>query len=273
MFKGNKVPSIDDRGNSKINSEGVKNMEESVSEMSQESLPSALKENRSFGDRSTSHWQPKLSNQWDGIEMESGQFNKKVSSHGKRSLASHVEKEAGEPVGQHLKGHFAGEKNSAPDATAQANQEPRKEGKSTSQKGCPRSPNRELIVEHPSTNMDNRHEQRSSSGFRKHGNQSSRLVRGHESHADWGSSGPDMRQTSNWEKQRSNLHYEYQPVGPQNSSRQHIQEGQNSGTRFRERGPNQSRHGRGNFYGRQGGVVSTEVVKTVREDPKMVTPL
>ena len=118
----------------------------------------------------------------------------------------------------------------------------------------------------PPESEDARFEQRSSSGFRKHGNQNNRSGRGQEPREDWNSVGQDSQHHNvpgNRERQPRNSHYEYQPVGPNNHSKFNSFKGptdgsHNMGPRYRERGQGQSRRGGGNPYGRKSGTVQVD---------------
>ncbi|OMO67543.1 hypothetical protein COLO4_30100 [Corchorus olitorius] len=248
-----------------------------VHEMAQSDLPATPKENR-VGDRSTSQWQPKSSainnrgtrpdnDQNAGPEI--GRANKKDTAQGKVSLPSQPEKETTGSVTQPLKDQYIPDKRNVEEAHNAGHYESKRERKVGSLKGRPQSPNQglDLPMEAPPSNVDNRNEQRTTSGLRKNGNQHNRFGRGHESRGEWGSSGQEIRQQhnppANRDRQRhNNSHYEYQPVGPQNNSRPNNPEGPKDGThtggRFRDRGQSHSRRGGGNFHGRQSGAVRVD---------------
>ncbi|XP_022738831.1 protein MODIFIER OF SNC1 1-like isoform X2 [Durio zibethinus] len=249
----------------------------SVPEMVQLDSPAASKENRGVGDRSTSHWQPKLSainqrgSRPDGdqnVGAEIGRTSTKDSTCQGRVLhPSQLDKETYEGVTQPLEYQCISEKGSVEESRNVQYHESKRERKVASLKRRPHSPNQGpgLPAEAPPLNVDTRNEQRSTTGSRKNGNQKNQFGRGHESRGDWGSSGQEMKQhnpTANREQQRHNSHYEYQPVGPQNSRRANNLEGpkdsHGTGARFRERGQSHSRRGGGNFHGRQSGTVRVD---------------
>ncbi|KAL2482508.1 protein MODIFIER OF SNC1 1 [Forsythia ovata] len=109
-------------------------------------------------------------------------------------------------------------------------------------------------------NMAGEHERNFPSGFRRNGNQNNRSGRGHESHGDW-SSGHDSRQhnvPTFRERQRQNVHFEYQPVGQYKNSKTDKLVGSGDGSndvapRYRERNQSHSKRDGGNFNRRQGG--------------------
>ncbi|KAL8118373.1 protein MODIFIER OF SNC1 1-like [Apium graveolens] len=127
-----------------------------------------------------------------------------------------------------------------------------------------------VAKEHPQPHTESgkmRFEQRSSSEYRKHGNQNNRPVRGQESREDWSSGGQDNRHYSvpgNRERQLRNSHYEYLPVGTHNHGKSNNFEGpiagsHNMGARYRESGQGQLRRGGGNSYGRKGSAVQVDI--------------
>ncbi|XWS37510.1 hypothetical protein CRYUN_Cryun19dG0049000 [Craigia yunnanensis] len=256
------------------------NPQSSVCEMVQSDLPAASKENFGSGDRSTSHWQPKSSvinqrgSRPDGdqnVWAEIGRTNKKDSTpQGRVSHPSQPDQETSEVMTQPLKDQYISEKRSVEEAHNVGYHDSKRERKVASLKGRPHSPKQVpgLPVEAPPSHVDTRNEQRSAAGFRKNGNQNNRFGRGHEFRGDWGSSGQEMKQhnpPANRERQRHNSHYEYQPVGPQNNRRANNPEGtkdgsHGTGARFRERGQSHSRHGGGDFHGRQSGTLRVDGV-------------
>ncbi|PPS16860.1 hypothetical protein GOBAR_AA03720 [Gossypium barbadense] len=194
------------------------------------------------------------------------QTNKKDSApQAKVSHPSQPEKQTSKGVTLPPKDHYVSEKG-VEEAHNVGLHESKRERNVTSHKERPHSPNQGpgLPVEAPPSNMDNRNEQRSVSGFRKNGNQTNRYGRGHESRGDWGSSGQEKQPNppANRERQRHNSHYEYQPVGPQNNnnnSRANNPEGgregsHGTGARYKERGQTHSRRGGGSFHGRLSGI-------------------
>ncbi|KAF5476765.1 hypothetical protein F2P56_003469 [Juglans regia] len=281
-FKGQKGMGnnndLDRKENSSGNADKIDTQSSSL-EMSQTHLPTTLKDNRGTGERSTAHWQPK--SQTFPANSQQGSRNNSVRSGGpgvvwtnkKEStpqgaavpLTPLHDKRTGEGVSAPCHDQSSSKKVDAEEALGAVGHREAKRGKKVgSLKGRPHSPNLVPVspVEQAPGSMDVRHEQRSSSGFRKSGNQNNnRFGRVHESRGDWNSSGHDSKHNnppSNWDRQRPNSHYEYQPVGPDNNNKSNIAEGSkdgihNTGPRFRERGQNHLRHGGGNFYGRLGG--------------------
>ncbi|KAK6276651.1 hypothetical protein POUND7_006360 [Theobroma cacao] len=280
-FKGNKGGGNNyDFDHKKINNgEAEKfNRQSSILEMGQSDLSATSKETRAVGERSTSHWQPKSSaiNQRgsrpdsdQNVGAEIGWANKKDSTpQGRVSIPPQPDKETSEGMTQPLKDQYISEKGNVEEAHNGGYHDSKRERKVASLKGRPHSPNQGpgLPVEAPQSNVDARTEQRTTSGFRKNGNQNTRYGRGHESRGEWGSSGQEIKQhnpPANRDRQRHNSHYEYQPVGPQNNSRPSNPEGakdgsHGAGARFRERGQSHSRRGGGNFHGRQSGSVRVD---------------
>ncbi|KAK2663718.1 hypothetical protein Ddye_002292 [Dipteronia dyeriana] len=252
-----------------------------VPEMSHTEVLSASKENRAFGDRSTSHWQPKsqafsASNQ-RGSRPNSGQnVGADVVRVNRKDSIPQVglppptqpEKETNDGVAQAHRGQSASQ-TEVEETQYFGHQESKRERKMTSVKGRPHSPYQgpdSMVETTPQSNMDIQHEQHTSSGFRRNGNQNSRFGRGNESRGDWSSSGQDNRQQNqpiNRERQRQNSHYEYQPVGPYNNNRGNNYEGAKDGPnyasgRYRERGQPHPRRGGGNFNGRPSGTVRAD---------------
>ncbi|KAK9028139.1 hypothetical protein V6N11_067951 [Hibiscus sabdariffa] len=202
------------------------NPQSSAPEMVQLDSSAESKENRGVGDRSTSHWQPKSSpiNQRgsrpdsdQNVGAEISRTNRKDSApQAKVSHPSQPDKETRKGSTVSLKDHVS-EKGSVEEAHDVGYHESKRERNVASFKGRPHSPNQGpgLPVEAPPSNMDARNEQRSTTGFRKNGNQNNRYGRGHDSRGDWGSSGQEVKQQNppaNRERQRHNSHFEYQPV-------------------------------------------------------------
>ncbi|KAK7291620.1 hypothetical protein RIF29_06916 [Crotalaria pallida] len=276
-FRGHKGPGVNrdaDHKNSALETEKIET-HESPSEHSQPDAGAAVKENRGVGERLMSHWQPKsqASNNQRGnrpsdqiIGSVAG-VNQKDLTLGGESIPAGRDKESNAHVTQPHHHQSVSEKGKDGEAPHFRNQESR-ERKNPPSKRRPLSPNQVSSVEQAPTSMDQRHEQRPSSGFGRNGNQN-RFGRGHESRGDWKSSAQDNRQYNhqpkNRERQGSNMHYEYQPVGPYDDSKpEHFErprdgnhggprDGNLGGGRFRERSQTHSRRGGGNFYGRQGG--------------------
>ncbi|XP_043813784.1 protein MODIFIER OF SNC1 1 isoform X2 [Manihot esculenta] len=233
-------------------------------EMHQRDSLLAAKENNSTGERSTSHWQPKSqsvsatsqqgrqTNSSASGGSEGGRVIKESTRHGD-PLLPHPDKDTAAVRPQSHHDQLPSKKNLEESTTI--GQEPKRERKMTAQGGRPGSP-----FESSSHNMDVRHEKHMSSGFRKNGNQSSRFIRNHEFRGDKSGSVKDSKQhnvPAAREGQKHNSHYEYQPVGLHNSNKANNLEPSKdishdfSGTGYRERGQSHSRHGAGNFYGRQ----------------------
>ncbi|KAE8678354.1 oleosin 18 kDa-like [Hibiscus syriacus] len=248
----------------------------SAPEMVRLDSPAESKENRGVGDRSSSHWQPKSSpiNQRgsrpdsdQNVGAEISRTNRKDSApQAKKTHQLQPDKETSKAVTVSHKDHVS-EKGSVEEQNV-GHHESKRERNVVSLKGRPHSPNEGpgLPVEAPPFNMDTRNEQRSTTGFRKNGNQNNRYGRGHDSRGDWGSSGQEMKQQTpaNCERQRHNSHYEYQPVGPQNNNKNNNNNRANNpegprdgshgtGGRYRERGQSHPRRGGGNFHGRPSG--------------------
>ncbi|KAA8542278.1 hypothetical protein F0562_023586 [Nyssa sinensis] len=229
-----------------------KSYSSAVLEISQADKTVASRENRGIGERTSSHWQPKSqaytahnqrgssSSGGQNVAAEVGRGKTKDSTSQGRVHIPH-DKESSELMAQpHLDQSLSEHKNVA-EAPNLGQQEAKRERKVASFKGRPHSPNQGPVntveLAPPVASMDTHREQRSSSGFRKNGNQNNRSGRGHESRGDWSSAEQDNKQhnLSANREQRHILHYEY-----------------------RERGQGHSRRGGGNFYGRQGGSVQVD---------------
>ncbi|CAO2819051.1 unnamed protein product [Amaranthus hypochondriacus] len=230
------------------------------------------KEIRAAGDRSIPHWQPKS----HGHVKHNQQENRSQSG---QNFTTEDTKALKSETGQNDSSDTRSLRNqSAPKDPVLASedkvtrqaipnagfQEARRDKRVAPAKGRPPSPSWELEPSGGDVDpisfgtIDGRNEQNPSSGNRKNANQSSRFNRGHESRGDWSSTAHENKQhysSTNREKQRQNSHYQYQPVGSNSSGRSNessVQaESQSGASRFRERGQNQSRRGRGNFNGRQ----------------------
>lgn len=246
-----------------------------ASETSQADIPPASKENRSFGDRSTSHWQPKSqassSSHQRGNRPNNGQnvgadvvrANKKDSVPESGLPPSQSEKEISRGMSETHQGQSASQ-TKLEEAQNFGHQEHRRERKTMPAKSHQGSSS---VVEATPQNINTQHDQRPSSGHRRNGNQNTRYSRGNESRGDWNSSGQDNNnnnrqhnQPINRERQRQNSHYEYQPVAPHNNNRgnnyEEAKDGpSNTSGRYRERGQSHSRRGGGNFQGRPSGAV------------------
>ncbi|KAJ8771800.1 hypothetical protein K2173_026977 [Erythroxylum novogranatense] len=236
----------------RINSGDIEKVrvQSSSSDMVREDASGPSKENRDAAERLTSHWQPKshhylainqrgsrLNGGQDGVEP--GAANKKNSgSQGVVSLPHEADKV---PVVRDEQ--IVSEKRNLVDTSSMGPREAKKVG---THKGHPGSP-----PESPSK-VDGRSDQYTPLGFCKDENQNSHF--GLESHGEWTVSRKDNKQHNvNRERQR---HYEYQPVGPHNTTKANELEppkdgSSNSGPRFRQRSQSHSRRGGGNFQGRK----------------------
>ncbi|XP_027329249.1 protein MODIFIER OF SNC1 1 isoform X2 [Abrus precatorius] len=267
-FRGHKgVAGNRDVDNKKISGETEK-IETRVSS-SEHGQPDvvAAKENRVVGERLTSQWQPKSqpsTNQRGNTPSDQNVSsvvvgaNKNDSTHDGESLPASRGKSSNAHVAQPLHDQSVSEKSQVGEAPHFGNQEAKRERRNAPAKRRPHSPNQVSVisVEQAPTNMDLLHEQRPSSGSGKNGNQN-RFRRGHESHGDSKPPTQDNRhynQPTNRERQGSNLHYEYHPVGPYEDSKldnfERPKNGNHGGGRYRERGQTHSRRGGGNSYGR-----------------------
>ncbi|CAK7325063.1 unnamed protein product [Dovyalis caffra] len=245
------------------------------SEVHQAELPATSKESRIVGERSASHWQPKShqsfsatnqrgsrTNGGQNRDSEVGRGNRKdYYSQSGMPLLPQPGKDIAAVKAQPHPDRSLSEKSNLEEAPSTGHQEGKKERKIASHKGRPVSP-----AEPSPLNMDFQQEQRASSGYRKNGSQNNRSGREHDSRGEWSGYGKDNKQhnvPANRERQRQNSHYEYQPVGPQNSNKANNFESSkdgshNSVTRPRERGQSHSRRGGGNSYGRQTGSVRVD---------------
>ncbi|KAF9671625.1 hypothetical protein SADUNF_Sadunf12G0067100 [Salix dunnii] len=236
----------------------------------QADLPAISKENRSVGERSASHWQPRSqsypvtnqrgsrANGGQNTGSEVGRGNKKDStSQTCMPLLPQPGKDIATVKAQPHPDRSLSEKSHLEEAPHIVHQEGKNERKTSSHKGlCP-----SIRVEPPPPNMDFQQEHSVSSGFQKNGNQNSRFGRDHDSHGEWSGAGKDNKQhnvPANRERKRHNSHYEYQPVGTQNIYKANNFESSKDGShnsvaRSRERGQGRSRHGGGNPHGQQTG--------------------
>lgn len=248
---------------SKINSQSA------ALEMSQTELP-ASKENRGTGERSMAHWQPKhqsfSANNQQGSRGNNGRnVGAGVWTNKKESTPQIVVQQAPPPdkrtsgVSQPLHDQSP-PKRSDLGALNVGNQEATRGRKVGSLRERAPSPSRVPVgpVEHAPESMEVRQEQRSSSGFRRNGNQNSnRVDTGHESRGNWNLSGQESKRNnppSNWERQRHHSHFEYQPVGAYHNNKTNNAEGHKDGNHNTgPRGQNHSRRGGGHFNGRQRG--------------------
>ncbi|KAJ4840191.1 hypothetical protein Tsubulata_002940 [Turnera subulata] len=257
----------DDKRVNRLDSEKV-NVPTTTSEMHQPDLLPTTKDNRAFGERPTSHWQPKSqahstpnqrgsrSNSGQNVASEIGKGNKRdTTPQIGVPQPAHPDRELGAVKAKSYRDQSSYEKGDSEEAPNERQHEAKRERKIAPHKGRPGSP-----LEPPSS-ADFRNDHRAASGFRKNGNQNSRFGRESESHGDWSGSGKDNKQhnvPANRERQKHNTHFEYQPVAPLNSNKANSFDASkdgsfNSGSRFRERSNSNSRRGGSNFYGRQTG--------------------
>ena len=273
-FKGHKGVGVNHDVDHKKNA-GDSERNETHASSSEHSQPdigaAALKENRGAGERLTSHWQPKsqASNNQRGNKPSDQNVgsvvvgvNKKDPTHDAEPIPAGDDKISNAHVAQPHNDQSVSEKSKAREAPHFGNQDSKRERKNAPAKRRPNSPNQvnASSVEQVPTSIDHRHDHRQSSGFGKNGSQN-RFGRGHESRGDWRPPAQDNRhynQATNRERQGSNQHYEYHPVGPYDDRKsdnfERPKDGNHAGGRFRDRGQTHSRRGGGNFYGRQGGV-------------------
>ncbi|KAL0421781.1 UNVERIFIED_CONTAM: protein MODIFIER OF SNC1 1 [Sesamum latifolium] len=244
-------------------------------DLNQTDRPVVSKENRSFGERTSSHWQPKShstsannqhGNRTTGSEFvttETNRFMKKDHPQHKVQVSTQHDKDSG-IISHHVSTQSV-KSNLAEDSVGSHQQEFDKEKKPAPARGRPYSPNQDPLgsgESPPTANRDDQLERSIPSGYRRNGRQNNRSFRGHESRGDW-SSGHDNRPHNippfRDNRPRQNLHYEYQPVGPfkGNKSEKVVEPadgGDSMEQRHRERGQSHSKRG-GNFYRRQSGGV------------------
>ncbi|OIW17736.1 hypothetical protein TanjilG_29086 [Lupinus angustifolius] len=287
-YRGHKGSRVNHDADHKRNAGDTEKIEthESSAEHSQPDIGAVFKENRGVGESFTSHWQPKSqpSNNQRGnrptvqsVGSLVVRVNKKDPAPDSESIRAGLDKESNANASQSHHDQSVSEKSKEGEAPHFENLGSRRERKNAPAKRPSLSPNHVSTVEQAPTSVDLRHEQRPSSGFGITGNQN-RIGRGNESRRDWKPSTQDNRhynhQPKNWERQGSNMHYEYQPAGPYDDSKvDHFErprdgnyggprdgshagqrDGNHGGGRFRERGHTHSRRGAGNFQRRQGGV-------------------
>lgn len=238
------------------------------------------KEIRSFGERTSSHWQPKSSpnsannqhgNRTTGSESVTTEINripKKDHPQHKVQVVPRQDEESSN-VSQPQPGQSVNVKsNVAETSVAGHRQEFDREKKPAPVKGRPYSPNQDPVgsgESPPTANTGDQLERNVPSGSRRTGRQNSRPVRGHDSRGDW-SSGHDNRPHNIppfRERPRQNVHYEYQPVGHFKGNKpEKFEEPADGGAdsmdqRHRDRGQSHSKRG-GNFYRRQSGAAHVE---------------
>lgn len=246
-----------------------------VTEVNQMDRKVAAKENRGMGNRTPPpHWQPKshmlagnnqhagASNRAQNITMEGDRGNKRDYHNDKVSIPLPSEEESC-GIGEGQADSFSSEDKIVSEVPNIRNLDARRERKPASFRGRPYSPNQGPVVEAESAPAESAKavQEGSNTGSRRNVNQSNRSARSQESHGD-SFSVKDNRQhntSSGRERQRNNMHYEYQPVGQYNNSKPSNFEEPADGShnvdqkRYRERGQVQLKRGGGNFHGRQGG--------------------
>ncbi|GFP79899.1 protein modifier of snc1 1 [Phtheirospermum japonicum] len=217
---------------------------------------------RTKENRASSHWQPKSSsntanNQQHGNRTES--MTTETNRFPKKEHPQHKAAQGGNFSQTPQPGQSANVKsNVVQESTVGHRQEFEKRAKSR-----PYSPNQDPVGPGelpPAATEDVCFERNVQSGSRRNNRQSNRSGRGHEPRGEW-ASGHDNRPHNappfRDNRQRQNLHYEYQPVGPFKGNRpERVEEpadgADSTDKRHRERGQGQSRRG-GNFNRRQSG--------------------
>ncbi|KAH6794672.1 modifier of snc1 [Perilla frutescens var. hirtella] len=248
-------------------------IQSSAPDVNQMDKSTGSKENWSFGERTSSHWQRKSSPNFannqqenrnagsESVTLETNKIPRKDNSQHKLQAVPQQDKES-RNFGQPQPGQSVNVKsNIADDSVARRHQDFDREKKPAPVKGRPYSPNQDPVGsgELPRTNMDDQLEHNVTSGSRRPGRQNNRPVRGHDSRGEW-SSGHDNRPHNVHafrERQRQNAHLEYQPVGPLKGHKTEkveelaVADGGSDITdqRYRERGQSHPKRG-GNFYRR-----------------------
>lgn len=273
QFKGHKgVGNNSDLNEKKLRSGDNEKVssEFSVPEADQKDVSAAAKENR-VGERSTSHWQPKSrmvqpqnhqSSKPGGdqnVDTETAQTNRTASR-----LSSHSTK-TNYDVAQNQYDTSIGSRTIVEEGSNVGHHGARGEKKFSSRKERPYSPIESPIhtVEVAPANTDVRREQQLHSFYNKGGENNNRFGRGSDSRRERNSSQhykQNYPPANRDNRQRQNLQYEYQPVGPHNGKPNMDRPKdttQHSGSRYVERGQGQgqSRRDGGNFYKQQGGPV------------------
>ncbi|KAL5076411.1 hypothetical protein RYX36_015395 [Vicia faba] len=215
----------------------------------QPDMNAVLKENRSIGERGSSHWQPKFqaSNNQRGDKPKKKEF-----THG-GSFPGAIDKDssflAAQPPSQSVS-----EKSKGREAPTFGNLEVKRDSRNAPLEGHPHSVNQGAVSssEQAPTSMNSRNQHRPSSGVRRSGNQS-HFGKGREFHEDWNIHAQDNQYHQNREKQGppSNFHHQYHSLGPYGDSKSDNSERPKdgyyqAGGRFRERGQTHSRRGGGN---------------------------
>ncbi|KAL8529997.1 hypothetical protein ACS0TY_007175 [Phlomoides rotata] len=228
------------------------------------------KENRSFGERA-SHWQPKA-NRPNSANNQHG--NRTTASESVTTEINRIPKKDHPQLGdsgntsQSQPEELVNVKNNmVKESVAGHRREFDRDNKPAPYKGRPYSPSQGIVGSGETTANTGDHPERNvSSGYRRTGRQNNRPVRGHDSRGDW-SSGHDNRSNNTpayRERQKQNVHYEYQPVGPVKSNRPEMAEepADCMENTHRERGYGHMKRG-GNSYKRQSGPV--HVAASIRE--------
>ncbi|XP_011101343.1 protein MODIFIER OF SNC1 1, partial [Sesamum indicum] len=204
-------------------------MHSAASDFNQTDRPLVSKENRSIGERTSSHWQPKShstsannqhGNRTPGSEFvttETNRLTKKDHPQHKVQVSAQHDKDSG--IISHNVSTQSAKSNLAEDSVGGHQQEFDREKKPAPARGRPYSPNQDPLgsgESPPTANRDDQLERSIPSGYRRNGRQNNRSFRGHESRGDW-SSGHDNRPHNvppfRDNRPRQNLHYEYHPVG------------------------------------------------------------
>ncbi|XP_042060770.1 protein MODIFIER OF SNC1 1-like isoform X2 [Salvia splendens] len=242
----------------------------SVPDVNQMDKSIISKENRSFGERTSTHWQPKSSpssanhqgNRNGGSEyitLETNRVPRKSAPPHKMQTSLQQNRESSNSSQPQLQpGQSVNVRsNVAGDSVAHRLQDLDREKKPATVKGSAYSPNQDLVGtgESSLTNTDDLLEHNVTSGSRRTGRQNSRPVRGHESLGEWSSehenrshNAPAFR-----DRQRQNVHLEYQPVGPFKAHKpENVEELADGGAdtvdqRHMERSQSHSKRG-GNYY-------------------------
>ncbi|XP_047942587.1 LOW QUALITY PROTEIN: protein MODIFIER OF SNC1 1-like [Salvia hispanica] len=230
------------------------------------------KENRSFGERTSSHWQPKSSpnsanNQQgnrnagsESITLEANRAPRKSTQRKMQSVPQQDKESSNFSQPQLQPGQSENVKsNVSDDSVARLHQDYDEEKKPAPVKGRPYSPNQDPVGtgESSLTNTVDLLEHNVTSGSRRAGRQNNRPVRGHDTRAEL-SSGHENRPHNApafRDRQRQNVHLEYQPVGPFKGHKpEKVEELADGGAdsmdqRYRERGQSNFKRG-GNYYRR-----------------------
>ncbi|XP_051133238.1 protein MODIFIER OF SNC1 1 isoform X2 [Andrographis paniculata] len=232
--------------------------------------PVVSKENRTIGERTSSQWQPKSqthstnTQQGNRTESETHVINrpaKKDNSHRKVQPAHSHDNESVN-ASQPKQGESANVESNTAEAIIGHHQETSRE-KPAPARRRPFSPNQDSVDSGelvPNAHTDYQVDHNIPSGSRRNARQNSRFSKGHESRNDWSASHDNTRPhnpPSYRDRQRQNVHYEYQPVGhpadraSESMDRRHWERGQN----------HHPKRGGGNYYRRQtqtGGSVHTD---------------